>query len=128
MSLIVFASSLQAADVTVTLHHVVEHGGLLRLGLFADTKAFEQEKPQQGWEIEADASEVTATFSNVAAGRYVLAVFQDHNANQQLDKNFFGIPKELYGFSHYSKAGKPDFAQAAFELSAQGATLNIELR
>ena len=40
-----------------------------------------------------------------------IIVFQDLNKNEKLDKNWFGIPKEPYGFSNNppTKKGPPSF-------------------
>ncbi|MEC8002307.1 MAG: DUF2141 domain-containing protein [Pseudomonadota bacterium] len=48
--------------------------------------------------------------------------------NNKMDNNFFGIPKEQYGFSNNASAflGPPVFEAAAFELNGV-ATQSIDL-
>ncbi len=50
-------------------------------------------------------------------GVYSVSVFQDLNDNGELDKNWFGIPTEPYGFSNNAKGsfGPPDFEDCSFE-------------
>ena len=52
------------------------------------------------------------------SGQYALAFFQDLNGNGRLDFNFWGLPKEPYGFSNDPKilAGPPSFKAASFSL------------
>jgi hypothetical protein len=46
-----------------------------------------------------------------------IGVYIDENENGKLDTNFFGIPKEQYGFSNNTKAfGIPKFEAAAFAI------------
>lgn len=49
---------------------------------------------------------------------YSIAVFHDANNNGKLDKNLFGVPTEIYGFSNNARAtfSAPAFEDAAFEL------------
>ena len=41
----------------------------------------------------------------------------DENSNDELDKNFLGLPKERVGVSHQTSFGKPNFQRSKFELS-----------
>jgi uncharacterized protein (DUF2141 family) len=115
----------QAAELTVQVQGAMTHDGLLRLGLFDNAETFASDTPTYGVEVQATAGTVAAVFSDIPAGRYVLAVFQDQNHNQQLDKNFFGIPSELYGFSQRDKAGRPTFEEAVFQVSAHTSNIII---
>jgi uncharacterized protein (DUF2141 family) len=36
----------------------------------------------------------------VPPGRYGVVVIHDENSNMKLDRNFFGIPKEGFGFAN----------------------------
>ena len=61
-------------------------------------------------------------------GTYAIGIFHDVNLNNKMDNNFFGIPKEQYGFSNNASAflGPPAFEAAAFELNGV-ATQSIDL-
>ena len=39
-------------------------------------------------------------FKDIPCGEYAIKLYHDANMNEDLDKNFLGIPKEQYGFSH----------------------------
>ncbi len=63
------------------------------------------------------------------AGHYVLAAFQDLNGNGELDRNFFGVPTEPYGFAKVppSKWRAPAFGEIATRISGAD-RLTIEVR
>jgi uncharacterized protein (DUF2141 family) len=68
-------------------------------------------------------------FSNLEPGRYALIVFHDENANGRLDKNFFGVPTEPYGFSNDAQGflGAPSFDDAAILLGAHDEVAIVDL-
>ncbi len=60
------------------------------------------------------------TFDDLPAGTYIVACYHDENENFELDKNFLGLPTELYGFSNDARGtmGPPDLVDQQFQLSA----------
>ncbi|MCP4697074.1 MAG: DUF2141 domain-containing protein [Gammaproteobacteria bacterium] len=126
---LLLAAPLYAADLKISIQGAQPQQGFLRLGLFDKPDGFPAGKPAHGRNLEVEKDEtVTTKFTDLPPGRYALAVFQDKNGNKKLDTNFFGVPKELYGFSHIDKAGEPEFEEAAFELTEAGAAVVIQLR
>ncbi len=71
----------------------------------------------------------TMMLSGIEPGEYAISIFHDVNANGILDKNFLGIPKEPYGFSHNARGrfGPPKFADAKFSVQKQHQVLEISL-
>lgn len=63
-------------------------------------------------------------------GTYALAVYHDLNDNKQLDTNFFGIPKEPYGFSNdvMGTFGPPDFMSASVDFNGEKEATAITLK
>jgi len=51
-------------------------------------------------EIPAGQRQATAVWENLPPGSYGVAAIHDENSNARLDKNFFGIPKEGFGFAN----------------------------
>lgn len=65
---------------------------------------------------------------DVPPAEYALLVFYDENANDRIDKNFIGIPREPLGFSNnYQPKGPPSYARAAFTL-AEGESRNFDIQ
>ena len=62
----------------------------------------------------------TQTFEvhGLPAGQYAVAVYQDLDSDNKLDRFLGLVPKEPYGFSNnVGKYGPVSFAEAAFDLS-----------
>jgi uncharacterized protein (DUF2141 family) len=62
--------------------------------------------------------------------RYVIAIFQDLNGNQKLDKNTFGIPTEPYVFSGKmkSKWKKPIFNEVSIMVKNKMNPMSLQLK
>lgn len=73
--------------------------------------------------------EVILSFTDIPAGEYALAIYQDSNGNKKLDTNMVGYPKEPFGFSQNIK---PKFSAPAYEeckitFNANNTTFSIKL-
>ncbi len=62
-------------------------------------------------------------------GEYAISVFHDLNGNQELDKNWMGIPTEPYGFSNNArgKFGPPTYNQCKVKIIDGTTRLTIKL-
>lgn len=108
-------------DLTVNIENIQEKQGSLRVAVYNTAKGFPENEPRlAGRVLQVTHTDLNISFKDLSAGRYAVAVMQDQNDNGVLDRNFFGIPSEPYGFSQQSsgKSGQPTFDQAAFELNA----------
>jgi len=65
----------------------------------------------------------------VPPGRYGIAVIDDENANQKLDRNFLGIPKEGFGFANNPRVllSAPSFQAASTKVSCPVTEIQIRL-
>ncbi|RYU80262.1 DUF2141 domain-containing protein [Hymenobacter persicinus] len=63
-------------------------------------------------------------------GEWAVAITQDTNNNDKLDKNFLGIPTEPYAFSNNIRptVSAPDFNQCKFLVSGSGKVVSIVLK
>jgi len=70
-------------------------------------------------QIEVGAT-ATCEFTDPPAGTLAVSFIHDENGNGKLDKNFFGVPTEGYGFSNDARGsmGPPAFEKAAFQHAA----------
>jgi uncharacterized protein (DUF2141 family) len=68
-------------------------------------------------------------FQNLDPGRYAVIVLHDQDGNGRLDKNFWGVPTEAYGFSNDAQGflGPPGFKEAAIHFDGTDRTLAIGL-
>jgi uncharacterized protein (DUF2141 family) len=125
------AGAAQAADLTITITKAAE--GAVRGMVFRDADSFDRrESPVAKFSQYPLHGSVVVTIADLPPGRYAIALYQDSNGNEQLDKTFIGMPTEPYGFSNDASApfGPPDFEQAAFTIAAteQHHALTITLR
>ena len=99
------------ADTLQVIVNGVKAGeGNLRLAVFdeAHRDEFPEGEYLLGVAVPATGDEMTVEISIVESGEYAIAVIQDLNENEKLDKNMPGIPKEPYGFSgKWKKGGRP---------------------
>jgi uncharacterized protein (DUF2141 family) len=75
-------------------------------------------EPLASASIAPGSSRGTVDFSALNSNEfYAVAVFFDHNGNQQLDRSRSGRPAESYAFSEMGRyTGVPTFSDAAFQL------------
>lgn len=67
-------------------------------------------------------------FNDVPCGEYAIKLYHDANMNQDLDKNFIGIPKEKYGFSNCKGCIlPPSWEKAQFIFDHKHPSITIEL-
>ena len=105
----------------------IETKGEMHLAIYDDADVFENDNGEKGGAakgiVEGVIEEVgtgTATYSfELPNGTYAIGIFIDTNYNNEMDRNFFGVPKEQYGFSNDAKGsfGPPSFKDASFTVS-----------
>ena len=115
-----------AGTVTVEVRNI-ETKGEMHLAIYDDADVFENDNGEKGGAakgiVEGVIEEVgtgTATYTfELPSGTYAIGIFVDSNYNNEMDRNFFGVPKEQYGFSNDAKGsfGPPSFKDASFTVS-----------
>lgn len=73
--------------------------------------------------------QVIYTFNNVPFGEYAIKCYHDENGNKRLDKNYFGMPTEQYGFSNNARGsfGPPKYDDAKFTLDKNNIVIKIRV-
>ena len=124
------AAFAQMGKITVVISGVEKIEGQLAIGLYNKSSGFpEISKAYKGVFLDITKKDIQYVFSNIPNGNYAIAVFHDKNKNGKHDKNFFGIPKEGYGFSNNAPStfGPPNFEKAAFNIGGNYA-VNIKIK
>lgn len=70
-------------------------------------------------------------FDELPPGTYAVAVLHDENEDGSMNRDFFGLPQEGFGFSNDAGprlSGPPSFDAASFRHPATGSSLVIHLR
>ena len=131
---IIFAHILfaQSGNITVKIINIKNDKGYIQIGLYNTEDSFlDYNKTFMSQSSKAKEGTIEYTFTNVPEGTYAIAVWHDENNNEELDKNFFGIPKEDYGFSlnKSGSLGPPDYKDVSFKLkNNESKTLDIFLK
>ena len=102
LNLLLFSSVLSANDLTVTITGVQGDKGEIRIGLYNtnDETFADVSKYYKKVTLSIDDENLTTTFKELPKGVYAIAIIHDENKNGKIDKNFFGMPTEGYGFSN----------------------------
>lgn len=80
-------------------------------------------------EVEVTSETMEVDLGSLPVGKYAIALIHDRNSNKTLDKNFFGLPKEPFGFSNIDKLtfGPPSFKEASIDLKNKNEVTKIKL-
>ena len=71
---------------------------------------------------------IEVVFKNIPEGDYAIMVVHDENANNKMDFELNGMPKEAYGMSNNNMSyGPPIFEDAKFNVTDENLDLEIRL-
>ncbi|HIE03040.1 MAG TPA: DUF2141 domain-containing protein [Thiotrichaceae bacterium] len=120
---LLLSCSLSAAELKVHITGIDDvKGGNIMVGVYESDAAFLNDDGRIAQAsvpaTEAKAGLIRTQFDLQVGKTYAIAAYHDTNGNEKLDENFFGIPKEGYGFSNNARGtfGPPSFEKAAFQL------------
>ena len=115
----VVVSSLASTTSTVKLYFYNTRAGFLKHGQWVFSRAV---KP-------AGKSQFTLPVE-LPQGEWAVAITQDLNNNDKIDKNFLGIPTEPYAFSNNVRptVAAPNFDECKFMVDGPGKVISIVLK
>jgi uncharacterized protein (DUF2141 family) len=132
------AAEAEAADVVVMVERVPNSKGEVHVDLCTEDTFLTPNCPYDGVETSR-RGRVIVTLHNIPPGRYAATAYHDENANQDLDLNVLGMPKEAYGFSNAKEAygfsndppmlmGPPLFKDSAFDVGDKDVEVKVRLK
>jgi uncharacterized protein (DUF2141 family) len=104
--------------------------GICRLLLFESSKGFPDSRGKAAAMLSGKIHGRRVGFSvTVRPGRYAIAILHDENANEKMDKTWYGKPKEGFGASGNPEIGygPPGFEESAVILDEKNNHLTITL-
>jgi uncharacterized protein (DUF2141 family) len=127
-ALLALANGAAAAVVEVHVGGVAAGKGKVNVAV-CDKETFLKHCVRNG-SVPAREGDNVVRIADVPAGRWAVVAYQDENSNDELDRNFVGIPQENYGFSRdaRSKFGPPGFDDAAIEVGGEVTMAKVTLR
>jgi uncharacterized protein (DUF2141 family) len=140
---IVIAATASAGDLRITVEGIRSVAGTVLIGLYDSASSFDRaielsskegflNDPHRvgGTALRANPSATaSAVFSGLPPGSYAVILFHDENENGRLDRTFWGVPVEPYGFSNDAQGflGPPSFSDAALTLDGSDRSIVIKL-
>ena len=90
-------------NITLEIKQLRSAKGNLIIGVFKDGESFKNEKPFKRLTIQKPkpVKGSCAVSLTLEPGVYGISILDDENANDEMDYNMIGIPKEGFGFSNY---------------------------
>ncbi len=106
--------------------------GSLRVAVFDSEENFlnaEQAVYKKAFKVTSN-ERTEIKLKGLKTGYYAIAIFHDINDNEELDCNFFGIPREPYAFSNDAggKWKKPSFSNARVFVKEDGVAVPLKLQ
>jgi len=120
--LVSFFSFSQSNKLEIEIPNVDE-GGTIYIAIYDNAKDFDSGDNSPEIMalniIEPISKGLYNKIVDLKKGKYGVKVLIDTNGNADIDLNFFGLPKEQFGFSNnvLGLFGAPKFDKASFELN-----------
>ena len=131
---IVQAQDSKGVNITINISNVKNDNGFVILGLhnqetfMAKGKSALKRIKREIKNGKIKNGKIKVTFDNVQEGNYAIMVIHDENANNQMDFELNGMPKEAYGISNNNISfGPPIFEDAKFKVEKENLSLEIRL-
>jgi len=134
LAILMFGLNVNAQDGGVEveiLDVVAEWGGSVKVALFEQDGFPTTGKAIATKTVLVRDIKAKVIFENIPAGQYAIAVYQDINGDDKLNRKFYGAPTEPYAFSNnvFGRRGPPNFEAVTFTVESSTATkLKIHLK
>ncbi|WP_201863724.1 DUF2141 domain-containing protein [Microvirga soli] len=120
IAVLMLTTGAEAAPLTVQVEGANPGQGSVLIGICSGSLDLGSCRYSQN--VQPPAAEFQVVFPDVQDGFYAIAVFQDTNGNNNLDRDQRGLPLEPYGFSNGTGRTAPPSFEAA-RISVAGPTL-----
>jgi len=119
------------SSVTVVVSHLVSNKSAVKLYFYNLRDKFLKPNGYVFKKVVLPAGQPKVTLPvELAHGEWAVAITQDTNNNDKLDKNFLGIPTEPFAFSNNvrPKLSPPAFEDCKFTVTGAGTIVTIKLK
>jgi len=111
----------QTAELTIVVTDIelIKDSKIMVAVYNSEETFFDSEKVYRVLEVPVDSSAVVFTLSNMPEGVYAITMFHDEDNDDEMDRKWYGPPKEGYAFSNNftSNIRPARFDDASFELT-----------
>lgn len=119
--IVLFLSSFNTVpdnSIRLTVTNLRSDNGFVLVSLFKEGVGYPDNTDKAYRNAKATISNHGAViiFTEVPEGNYAIAILHDENNDRKMNKSFFGLPKEGYGFSNnvMGTFGPPSYSRASF--------------
>ena len=122
------AAAPATETVTVVVSALASTSSVVKLNFYnAPDKFLKDGQMAIRMVVRPDGKSTLSIPVELAPGEWAVALSQDLNNNDKLDKNFLGIPTEPFAFSNNvkPKLSAPSFQQCKFTVTGPGQVINI---
>ncbi len=133
LATIIFGTfSINAQVLTIEITNIRNKCGNIALAIFINNSSFGKEEPY--FEAIYPKTELTTDTMIVEIklkpGVYGISVLDDENNDGEMKYNWFGLPKEGFGFSNYYHIGiiKPTFDNFDFKLYRGNKSVYVKIK
>jgi uncharacterized protein (DUF2141 family) len=124
-------AAMQNGSLQVTVTNLRSNKGHLLISVFNSSDGFPSNvnKAFRKQQVAISNQQAVINFADMPAGNYAVAILHDENDDGKMNSNFFGIPKEGYGFSNnvMGTFGPPSFSKASFACTSS-ANKSVSIR
>lgn len=123
----------RAGDLKIIVDHVHSDQGQLIVALYSvGTKDAFPKSPDHAVKkilIPVREAQQGIQFDKLEEGRFAISVVHDENSNGTMDHNFFGMPKEGFGFSNNPsfRFVLPSFEEASFQIDNSAKEIHVSM-
>lgn len=114
---VVANNQIKQTGLSINITNLRNSKGHMLISLYKDGVGYPNE-PEKAFRISkltiADNA-ASVSFKGLPSGNYAIAILHDENDDSKMNKSFFGLPKEGYGFSNnvMGAFGPPPLSKAS---------------
>jgi len=119
----------QSNQLQVQIDNIRNSEGKILVALY-DSESDYLKKFYVGKNVSASKGQMVVTFDNLVPGKYAVSAIHDSNDNGELDTNFFGIPKEGFGFLNGAMGtfGPPKFESVTIQWTGEAMVVVVPMK
>ena len=123
---IAIAQEADEISFSVEVSGVTVNGGTIYGALYSNNNAYKDNQPE--FTFRGNPTDGTMIFNlQLPQGEYAIRVYQDVNNNGQLDRGWFGIPKEPSAITNYNGGIPGNFDRHKVTIN-NGTRITVSLR
>lgn len=113
----IVSAEAQISTLEISVKEIRNNKGRILYAIFDNETDYKKGKSFiRGGEIKTQKGKLSFFVDDLPDGVYAISILHDENANEKMDLNILGIPKEGFGYSNNPviRFGKPSYEDIKF--------------